>query len=82
MADEKRGKGGGPGPFEPGRCYEVDARLGHLYEARNVATGTPALTLIPRDDVEWQPGGPVSPVVSRYSELVHHEATECYLEHS
>jgi hypothetical protein len=57
MADEKSGKGGGSGPFELGRCYEVDARLGRLHEARNVATGTPALTLIPRDDVEWQPGG-------------------------
>ncbi|WNG29901.1 hypothetical protein F0U62_42250 [Cystobacter fuscus] len=57
MADEKSGKGGGPGPFELGRCHEVDSLLGHLYEARNVATGTPALTLIPRDDVEWQPGG-------------------------
>jgi hypothetical protein len=58
MADEKSGKGGGPRPFELGRCYEVDARLGRLHEARNVATGTPALTLIPGDDVEWQPGGP------------------------
>jgi len=35
----------------------VDSRLGSLYEARNVATGTPALRLIPREDVEWQPGG-------------------------
>ncbi|MFY0581152.1 hypothetical protein ACN28S_49115 [Cystobacter fuscus] len=58
MADEKRGKGSGSGPFELGRCYEVDARLGRLHEARNVATGTPALTLVPSDDVEWQPGGP------------------------
>ncbi|WNG20350.1 hypothetical protein [Cystobacter fuscus] len=57
MADEKSGKGGGPGPFELGRCYEVDSRLGRLHEARNVATGTPALTLIPRGDVEWQPAG-------------------------
>jgi len=57
MADEKSGKDGGPGSFELGRCHEVDARLGRLYEARNVARGTPGLTLIPRADVEWQPGG-------------------------
>ncbi|WNG50900.1 hypothetical protein F0U60_47310 [Archangium minus] len=57
MADEKSGKGGGLGPFELGRCYEVDSRLGRLHEARNVATGTPALKLIPRNDVEWQPAG-------------------------
>ena len=58
MVDEKSGKGGGAGPFELGRRCEVDPRLGQLYEARNVATGSPALTLIPRDDAEWQPNGP------------------------
>jgi len=59
MADEKSGKVGGSGPFQLGRCYEVEPRMGRLHEARNVVTGTPALTLIPRrDDVEWQPGGP------------------------
>jgi hypothetical protein len=58
MADEKSGKVGGSGPFQLGRCLEVEPRMGRLHEAWNVITGTPALTLIPRDDVEWQPGGP------------------------
>ncbi|ATB42821.1 hypothetical protein CYFUS_008300 [Cystobacter fuscus] len=57
MADEKSGKGDGPGPFELGRCCEVDSRLGSLHESRNAATGTPALTLVPREGVEWQPEG-------------------------
>ncbi|MET0404361.1 MAG: hypothetical protein ABW123_18260 [Cystobacter sp.] len=58
MANEKKGTPKGAGSFQWGKRYEVDPRLGHLHEAWNVVTGTPALTLVPRDDVAWQPGGP------------------------
>lgn len=58
MADKKRGQGRGTGSFEPGRRVEVDARLGQLYETRDVATGAPGLTLVPKTDVDWQPEGP------------------------
>ncbi|MET0406321.1 MAG: hypothetical protein ABW123_28135 [Cystobacter sp.] len=58
MADEKRERDGGTGAFEPGRRHDLDARLGGLHESRNVATGTPALTLVPKADMEWQPEGP------------------------
>ncbi|WNG22977.1 hypothetical protein F0U62_02230 [Cystobacter fuscus] len=58
MANEKNGTADGAGTFQWGKRYEVDPRLGRLHEAWNVVTGTPALTLIPRGDVAWQPGGP------------------------
>jgi hypothetical protein len=58
MADEKDGKDGRLGPFLLGRrCEEVGPELGRLYESRNLETGQPALTLVPGDRVEWNPGG-------------------------
>ncbi|WP_084737195.1 hypothetical protein [Cystobacter ferrugineus] len=58
MANKKNGTTDGAGSFQWGKSYEVDPRLGRLHEAWNVVTGTPALTLVPRGDVAWQPGGP------------------------
>ena len=58
MADDERGGEGGGGEYEWGRRHEVEARLGCVHEARNVGTGTPALALVPREDVEWRPEGP------------------------
>ncbi len=58
MANEKNGTKEGAGSFQWGKSLEVDPRLGRLHEAWNVVTGTPALTLVPRGDVAWQPGGP------------------------
>jgi hypothetical protein len=58
MADEQRGKNRGGEVFDQGRRIEVEDRLGQLHEARNVTTGTPALTLVPGEDVAWQPEGP------------------------
>ncbi|WNG44362.1 hypothetical protein F0U60_09755 [Archangium minus] len=58
MANEKTGKDGGGGPFQLGRKYEeVGPELGSLHEARHVGTGSPALTLLPSERVEWQPEG-------------------------
>jgi hypothetical protein len=40
--------------FELGTLYEeVGPDLGRLYEARHVATGKPALTLLPGERMEW-----------------------------
>ena len=60
MANETRGKDVQAGPFELGaRHDEVDGRLGRLHASRNLATGNPAVTLLPRrDDAQWQPRGP------------------------
>ncbi|ATB30186.1 hypothetical protein [Melittangium boletus] len=59
MSDEKTEREHGPGPFRLlRRCDEVEPRLGELYEAVNVFTGRPALTLFPKDSVQWQPMGP------------------------
>ncbi|EPX61543.1 hypothetical protein D187_010162 [Cystobacter fuscus DSM 2262] len=59
MANEKRGKGSGWGPFERGGAYdEVGPSLGRLHDAWDVETGTPVLQLLPTDRVEWQPEGP------------------------
>ncbi|QRN98131.1 hypothetical protein JRI60_03390 [Archangium violaceum] len=59
MANEKKGKDGGTGPFQLGRRYEeVGLDLGSLHEARHVGTGRAALTLLPGARVEWKPEGP------------------------
>ncbi|WNG24029.1 hypothetical protein F0U62_08340 [Cystobacter fuscus] len=56
MADEKREKGDGVGPFEIGRSYdEVEPGLGRLHEAWDAKTGRPALRLFPTERVEWKP---------------------------
>lgn len=58
VANEKTGKAGGTGAFQLGGKYEeVGPELGHLHEARHAGTGSPALTLIPSDRVEWRPEG-------------------------
>ncbi|MFY0573681.1 hypothetical protein ACN28S_04285 [Cystobacter fuscus] len=58
MANEKRGKGSGWGPFERGGAYdEVELGLGRLHDAWDVETGQPVLQLLPTDLVEWQPEG-------------------------
>ena len=59
MRDEETKTERDPAPFRLlRRCDEVEPRLGRLYESWNVITGQPALTLFPRDTVEWQPTGP------------------------
>ncbi|MFL5357211.1 hypothetical protein [Archangium sp.] len=58
MSNEKTGKDGGTGQFQLGhRFEEVGPGLGSLYAARRADTGSPALTLLPGDRVEWQPAG-------------------------
>ncbi|WNG13240.1 hypothetical protein [Cystobacter fuscus] len=58
MANEKSGEDRRLGPFRLGRRYgEVGPDLGRLYEARHMATGRPALTLLPGERVEWTPEG-------------------------
>ncbi|ATB34615.1 hypothetical protein CYFUS_000022 [Cystobacter fuscus] len=58
MANEKSGEDRRLGPFQLGWRYdEVGPDLGRLYEARHVATGRPALTLLPGERVEWTPEG-------------------------
>ena len=58
MSDEKTERERGPGSFRLlRRCDEVEPRLGHLYESWNVITDRPALTLFPKDSVQWQPVG-------------------------
>ncbi|WP_257463592.1 hypothetical protein [Archangium lipolyticum] len=59
MANEKKGRDGGTGPFQLGRSYdEVGPELGSLHEARHEGTGRAALTLLPTERVEWRPEGP------------------------
>lgn len=58
VSNEKTGKDGGTGQLELGRRFEeVGPGLGSLHEARRTDTGSPALTLLPGDRVEWQPEG-------------------------
>ncbi|WP_434384784.1 hypothetical protein [Melittangium boletus] len=56
MADEKKGRRGGPECFELGASYdEVGPDLGRLYDAWQVDTGQPALEFQPSDRVLWKP---------------------------
>lgn len=58
MTNEKTGKDGRTGQFQLGHAFEeVGPGLGSLHEARRADTGSPALTLLPGDRVEWQPAG-------------------------
>jgi hypothetical protein len=53
MSDTKW-KGGRIGPYELGRRYpDISEDEGHLYEARHVETGEPALALMPAPGDDW-----------------------------